>query len=95
MGAVRKLSIALTEELAAEVDGAVASGDYASTSEVIREALRVWRRGRDADRAESMRLRQLWEEGLASGEPQELTDAWFEDVKRRGLARLAQLRAAE
>src|SRR3546814_8263004 len=71
MGAVRKLSIALTEELASEVDNAVATGDYASTSEVIRDALRLWRRDRDDDRAEKLRLRRLWEEGLASGEPVE------------------------
>jgi antitoxin ParD1/3/4 len=92
MGAVRKLSIALTEELASEVDQAVAVGDYASTSEVIRDALRLWRRDRDADRAETARLRRLWEEGLASGEPQEVTDDWFEDIRRRGMARLAALR---
>ena len=92
MGAVRKLSIALTEELASEVDQAVAAGDYASTSEVIRDALRLWRRGRDATLAETARLRRLWEEGLASGEPQDVTEDWVEDVKRRGLARLAALR---
>ena len=95
MGVVRKLSIALTEELASEVDQAVAAGDYASTSEVIRDALRLWRRDRDADRAESARLRRLWEEGLASGEPQEVTEDWFEDVKRRGMARLAESRAGD
>jgi len=92
MGVVRKLSIALTEELASGVDEAVAAGDYASTSEVIRDALRLWRRGRDADRAENVRLRRLWNEGLASGEPQEVTEDWFEDVKHRGIARLAALR---
>ncbi|MGN6271304.1 MAG: type II toxin-antitoxin system ParD family antitoxin [Sphingomonas sp.] len=87
MGVVRKLSIALTEELASEVDQAVAAGDYASTSEVIRDALRLWRRDRDADRAESARLRRLWEEGLASGEP---IEGGFdpEDIARRGRARL-------
>ncbi|RIA35543.1 antitoxin ParD1/3/4 [Hephaestia caeni] len=94
MGAVRKLSIALTEELASEVDNAVATGDYASASEVIRDALRLWRRDRDADRAETLRLRRLWEEGLASGKPQDVTDEWFEDIKRRGMARLAALREA-
>jgi len=94
MGAVRKLSIALTEELASEVDDAVSTGDYASTSEVIRDALRLWRRNRDADRAETVRLRRLWEEGLASGEPQEVTEEWFEDIKRRGMARLAAQRDA-
>ncbi|MFX9089501.1 ribbon-helix-helix domain-containing protein, partial [Acinetobacter baumannii] len=51
MGKVEKISIALTDELLATVQQAVASGDYASTSEVVREALREWkaRRGRDPE----------------------------------------------
>lgn len=43
MASVEKLSIALTHEMADEVRAAVDSGDYASSSEVIREALRDWR----------------------------------------------------
>lgn len=38
-----KMSITLTPELAALVHDAGATGNYASTSEVIREALRDWR----------------------------------------------------
>lgn len=54
-----KISVSLTEEHARLVEEAVASGDYGSTSEVIREALRDWR----AKRA----LGRLWDDGLASG----------------------------
>jgi predicted nucleotidyltransferase len=43
MSKVEKVSIALTLDMAAVVRGAVASGDYASSSEVVREALRDWR----------------------------------------------------
>ena len=57
MGA--KISISLTDEHARLVTEAVASGDYASSSEVIREALREWR-GRRL-------LGQLWDEGVATG----------------------------
>ena len=86
MGAVRKISIALTEELAADVERAVESGDYASSSEVIREALRAWRDERALRIAE---LRRLVEEGLASGPVKPVNDAWFDDIIRRGKARLA------
>jgi antitoxin ParD1/3/4 len=89
MGAVRKISIALTEELAADVERAVESGDYASSSEVIRDALRAWRDDRAVKLAE---LRRLVEEGLASGAPQPVSDDWFEDIVRRGKARLAEQR---
>ena len=69
MGAAQKISIALTEELARDVEAAVASGDYSTASEVVRDALRAWKRER-ADRGAAVRrLRELWDEGLASGEP--------------------------
>jgi antitoxin ParD1/3/4 len=66
MSNVAKVSVALTLELNDMVQQAVASGDYASSSEVIREALRDWKAKRSLleDRAD---LRALWNEGIASG----------------------------
>jgi antitoxin ParD1/3/4 len=92
MGEVRKLSIALTEELARDIEAAVETGDYSTTSEVIRDALRLWKREREAHIS---RLRQLWDEGLASGDP---VEGGFDaaDIIRRGRERLAaKQRAAE
>jgi antitoxin ParD1/3/4 len=40
---VQKLSIALPKEMVADIRTAVDSGRYATTSEVIREAVREWR----------------------------------------------------
>jgi antitoxin ParD1/3/4 len=59
MARAEKLSIALTPEMAQMVRDAVAGGDYASASEVIREALRDWKTKRLFGR--------LWDEGLAGG----------------------------
>lgn len=39
---IERLTITLPAEMAATVKGAVEGGDYASSSEVIREALRDW-----------------------------------------------------
>ena len=39
---VQKLSIALPKEMVADIRTAVACGRYATTSEVIREAVREW-----------------------------------------------------
>ncbi len=47
MGQVSKMSIAVTPEMAALVTQAVESGEYASNSEVIREALREWKQRRN------------------------------------------------
>jgi antitoxin ParD1/3/4 len=47
MGAIERLTITLPAEMAGLVKGAVNEGAYASTSEVIREALREWKSKRE------------------------------------------------
>ena len=89
MGEVRKISVAVTEKLAGDIEAAVASGDYASASEVIRAALRSWKREREDRETVVRRLRELWDEGIASGEPEPMPDDWAADVIARGRARLA------
>lgn len=53
MPEIERLTITLPAEMAGLVKGAVDHGDYASTSEVIREALRDWKVKRE------LRLQQL------------------------------------
>jgi antitoxin ParD1/3/4 len=69
MGHVDKRSITLSSELAAVVDGVVEAGEYASASEVIREALRQWKERRDLFGYTIEELRQLAQEGIDSGVP--------------------------
>ena len=64
---VEKVSIALTPEMATVVRQAVESGDYASNSEIVREALRDWKLKRALQQQEVEELRRLWQEGLHSG----------------------------
>lgn len=67
MANVEKVSVALTPEMAAMMREAVETGEYASASEVMREALRDWkhRRAQRARAAEELGL--LWDVGLSSG----------------------------
>ncbi|MHB8596693.1 MAG: type II toxin-antitoxin system ParD family antitoxin [Ktedonobacteraceae bacterium] len=67
MPGVEKISIALTPDLAAAVQEAVESGGYASTSEVIREALRDWREKRRLHEQQINEMSKLWDEGIQSG----------------------------
>ena len=67
MAKVHKISIALTNEHYELIQKAVASGDYASTSEVIRDALRSWEKLELLRQMERDRLVRLWDEGIASG----------------------------
>lgn len=67
MANVEKVSIALTPEIAAVVRQAVESGEYASNSEIVREALRDWKLKRTLQRQEVEEMRRIWNEGLHSG----------------------------
>jgi len=87
MATVEKLSIALTTEMAREVRMAVKSGDYASSSEVIREALRDWHRKRALQDQEIEELRGMWREGIKSGKGRYSS---MEEIKQAAQKRLAE-----
>jgi antitoxin ParD1/3/4 len=67
MASVEKITIALTQEMAGFIRGAVKSGEYASTSEAIRDAVREWKERRDLLGYTAEELRALVEDGLQSG----------------------------
>ena len=69
MGNVQKISIALTPELAAIVHGAVETGEFASASEVVRDALQDWNQRRAERAAAIEEIRRAWYEGINSGDP--------------------------
>ena len=53
MQTAEKISITVTSEMLRAIRESVDAGDYASTSEVIRHAMRLWQRERD-EHAERM-----------------------------------------
>ena len=65
MGAIERLTITLPADMAGLVKGAVHDGDYASTSEVIREALRDWKLRRELRLGQLAELRADIARGLA------------------------------
>jgi antitoxin ParD1/3/4 len=67
MSTIERLTITVPAELAATVRLAVETGGYASTSEVIREALRDWTRHHDTERRELESLREAIRVGFDSG----------------------------
>ena len=67
MSTVEKITIALTPEMAGFVRKAVESGEYASTSEAIREAVRDWKERRELLGYSVDELRRLIAEADASG----------------------------
>ncbi len=63
---IHKVSIALTGEQLAALKAAVEAGEYATTSEIVREAIRDWQFKRELRHEDIKRLRQMWDEGKAS-----------------------------
>ena len=81
------ISISLTPELVGMIKAKVESGRYTSTSEVVREALRLLERADERDADERARLRQAWAEGIESGDAGPLD---FADLKAEGRRRWAE-----
>lgn len=65
MAQIERLTITLPADMAGLVKGAVHDGDYASTSEVIREALREWKLRRELRLGQLAELRADIARGLA------------------------------
>lgn len=91
MSDIQKISVALTSAQLTALKAAVETGEYATTSEIVREAVRDWQAKREAGRGEAERLRRAWDEGKASGDA---GPADFEGLRTEARARLAAAKQA-
>lgn len=83
------MNVSLSDDLAAFVETKVSSGQYASSSEVVRDALRLMEQVDQEDAERLAWLRRAWQEGLDSGDPQEVD---FAGLKADARARLAAMK---
>ena len=81
MSTIERLSITLPAEMAATLRQTVEEGQYASTSEIIREALREWTRRRDEELRDLQALREAVGIGDESG-PGIPIDEVFAELRR-------------
>ncbi len=91
MSDIQKISVALTGPQLAALKAVVASGEYATTSEVVREAVRDWQMKRQLRQEDIERLRRLWDEGKASGDAGPVD---FDRLRREARGRLEAAREA-
>jgi antitoxin ParD1/3/4 len=84
---VQKVSIALTGEQIGALKAAIETGEYATTSEIVREAIREWQFKRELRQEDLKRLRQLWDQGKTSA----ATPVDFEAARQEARQRLAIL----
>ena len=84
------MNVSLTDELAQFVKAKVSTGRYTSSSEVVREALRLLEQRDSREIERQQLLRQAWQDGLVSGDAGELD---FDALKAEARARLAATKA--
>ena len=80
------MNISLTEDLASFVKAKVSGGRYASSSEVVREALRLMETVEQREAEKLDYLRKAWQNGIDSGDVGELD---FAVLKKEARARSA------
>ena len=83
MPAVEKISIALHPEMAANVRKAVETGEYASYSEVVRDALHEWMLKRDLRQHSLDELRKLLRQAQADKAPGAPVDEILDRLERK------------
>ena len=69
MASVEKISIALPPEMVSLVRQAVETGEYASSSEVVRDALRDWSHKRTLRQQGIEELREVWQQAMEDHSP--------------------------
>ena len=67
MANLERMTVVFPEPMADQIRAAVEAGEYASTSEAVRDAVRLWSGRRQLRQQELERLRGAWDAGKASG----------------------------
>ena len=65
---IERMTVAFPEPMASEIRAAVATGEYASTSEAVRDAVRLWTDRREWRTREREMLRCAWDDGKSGGD---------------------------
>ncbi len=89
MSTIERMTITMPADMAAAVKGAVEGGDYASTSEVIREALRDWKSKRAIQFHELEALKADIDKGFADVAAGRVKDFDADRIVERGRKLLA------
>jgi antitoxin ParD1/3/4 len=85
---MRTLTVSLSRRQAGKVEEAVQSGAYASTSDVVRDALRLWEQREESRAQDVARLKRAYDDGKASGPPRAVdTESLLADFRDKLAAR--------
>lgn len=85
---MQTMNISLPDQLKEFVDGQVGSGRYSSVSEYVRDLIRD-----DEKRKAQDKLEALLMEGIQSGEPTEMTQQDWADIRREAAKQFEERRS--
>lgn len=91
MSKLERITVTMPAEMAAKLRAAVERGDYATTSEVVREALRDWSDYQDQRVEKLERFKQMLEEAEAG--PSYPAEQVFAELRQLVAEKVAQYRA--
>ncbi len=83
------MNISLTDELAKFVKSKVSDGRYSTSSEVVREALRLMEKLEQQEKEKLHFLRKAWQKGKDSGDAGEID---FNELKKSARLKLNDVR---
>jgi antitoxin ParD1/3/4 len=83
MPAAERISIALPPEMVADVRKAVETGEYPSSSDVVREALQEWTMKRSMRQQSLDQLRNLWRQAHEDKVPGAPLDEILDHLERK------------
>jgi antitoxin ParD1/3/4 len=89
MSTIERMTITMPADMAAVVKEAVETGDYASISEVVRDALREWKMKRAIQLQEITALKADIDKGLADVAAGRIEDFDIQKIVERGRKLLA------
>lgn len=90
MSSIERMTITIPTDMAAVVKAAVDGGDYASSSEVVREAIREWKLRRVVQEQELAALKADIDKGLADVAAGRVRDFDTAKIVERGRKLLAK-----
>lgn len=89
MSRLERINVTMPTEMATKLRDAVSKGEYATTSEIIREAVRDWSSERDQRESENAEIREILERARAGGR------RTMEQVEASVLARIEAVEKAQ
>ena len=93
MAKLERITVTMPEEMAAKLRAAVDAGSYATTSEIVREALRDWSDYQDRRQAAVERLKEMVAEAEAG--PSYPAEQVFAEIRQYVAEQAAKYRAED